>query len=387
MLSNAQNIESEVTNIFRARMSKKNVTNVTTKQPIKRKTEENSMTFADTTQTNDIFSTTSTNKKTTVLKKAKTKKTPSIEKKKVDTHVIATSPTVWPHKYNMAVVKPITYVKVADIKKNETYQRDIDKSRLKKLILSMKLYGYWPQEIIILNMLNEAVDGQHRVDAASKCGIDMVPAVVVDFKDKTSEIRFFADKNNFNTQLKPLDHWSALNEAGHIVANTLYNLESDPTSLLANFISIKGKSSGKKLSLTTTNFIIHSICFGKFIYWRKDHELKLTKCYEDMSYDALKLKLNGFMDVFYRIFGRTRDGNSLAYKQNSMVAFTIFYTTAKKEGFLDNPTKIDAFVNKMRSLPLDINYGKCDQQGKVTILTSHFNKNRKSQISMIYKYK
>jgi hypothetical protein len=284
-----------------------------------------------------------------------------------------------PKDYAMRTIIEHMLMDTKDIKFNAEYQRTLEQWRLKKIIASMRAYGYWPSEVIVLNEKHEVVDGQHRTKAAINIGIKQVPVCIVTFPNKKLEAKFFADKSNYNCNLKPVDFWHARYLSGHPVAEALYKLEADKSCNLYNRVALKGRES------KTTKYIINQV-LSMFCMitrmndsnWRKDNDDQLMNKILEISYDKLVAKINQFTTWLEQSFGLK--GGSMAYETSHFRSILKFYSIIEDHGDAQKSESI----KKMRSYIFTSELSKLTHTARVYALIAHYNKGKMDKNKISY---
>ncbi len=278
----------------------------------------------------------------------------------------------WEDDFNVEILNDYVLINVDKIKFNKEYQRGIEPQRLKRVISSIKKYGYMPQEVITLNEKFEAIDGNHRVTAAKHCKLSSVPCSIIKFETKIDESKFFSQKNDWNNKLKPIDAWHAKYIAKHETALTVYRLEEDDNSLFFNYIAIKTKNTKTKFNVSDAVNIISTCALDYLITWKQAEDNKILNKIRNTEYSKILYDTNNFLDIFYDIFGKRLD-NPSAYRSKCISAFLSFYYKLKTNDLLTTNKKIRDLKNKMKNFHIGDAYLKTDHVGMVVMLINHFN--------------
>jgi len=282
----------------------------------------------------------------------------------------------------MKVIFKYTEIPCSQIKLNLEYQRCIDNTRLKKISDSIKKYGYWPQEVIIINNKYEVIDGQHRFVAAKQNGINIIPVSIVSFPCKENEAKFFTLKNNYNTSLKNIDYWHAAHIAKHPLANILYSLNYDDDSLLKDMIALKGTNTEhSKFSTAQCMLMISQIGLNLGDRWNKQTDERITQKAKETAYIAIKQNINLFCKWFYDCFSSKKRDNPIPYRDKSFRSIVTFYRLLKKQNFLiTGLTGYRTIINKIQQYTFTNDFVKTDQIGQIMALVNHFNKNKRHKV-------
>lgn len=282
--------------------------------------------------------------------------------------------------YSIKTIEYNKLMKIDNLNFNTEYQRMIESARLKKIIESIKIYGYWPFEVVILNEKHEVIDGQHRAKAAKMTGVESIPVCVVTFPNKKLEAQFFSDKNNYNTNLKPVDFWHARYLSGHPVAQLIYRFESDKSCNLHQRIAVKGSETKK--TKFTINEILSMVCvitdLSK-IAWRKDIDTMLTSKILNMGYDVSVNKINKLTGWLDSCFGSKGVG-ALAYSHETLRSILRLYMIFSNKGIAD---KSDT-IKKMRTFIFTAELKKMSHQGRVYSMIAHYNKGKHDKCKLDY---
>lgn len=283
-------------------------------------------------------------------------------------------------KLGMQVLVDYKMMAITEIKQNTQYQRMKERAREKRIARSIKEYGYWPQEVIILNELHEAIDGNHRIYGAKENGIDLIPCSIVTFPNKKLEAKFFTLKNSFNTQLKPIDFWHARYLSDHSYAKLLYTLEADSNSLFFEKIAIKNHDSkNTKFTLAKAIPIINTTVLGYSGPWCLKRDDLLTRKVEEVEYCKVITNTNKFLSLYSAIFGESLSNKAIVNRTETLRAFCRFYHKLEKEKCLKTKNQITRVVGKMKTFIFTSEFLKTDLVGKTIALLSHFNKGKKTQ--------
>jgi hypothetical protein len=279
--------------------------------------------------------------------------------------------------YEMEIISKNSIVDIDLLKFNKEYQRAIDSRKKKRIFDSINANGYWPQEIVTVNHLMEIIDGQHRVIVAKEIGIKKIPVVIVKFPTLQQETMFFADKNNWNTSLKPVDFWHSRYLAEHPYALLIYRLNSDSESLLCSRIAVKGHAT-KKSKFTISN-VLHmtNAAIGVSHPWTKGRDNKLCDAIDSMPYQLIREYINTFLNFFYGSFGEDKRSNAIAYRGSSIRSIVIFYILAYKQGLILSPSTMAKFIKKMSFYIFTSDFIKTEHSGRIQGLVNHFNSKRK----------
>ncbi len=284
----------------------------------------------------------------------------------------------WNKDFGMEIIKDYTLVEIAEIKVNKEYQRNIEPLRLRGIVKSIEKYGFWPSEVIILNELKEAVDGNHRVAAAKKLGLFSVPCSIVTFPTKNDEIRFFSHKNSWNTSLKPVDAWEAKYKAEHPLAELIYMLECDEVCKFCNKIAIKNKANkSTKFSIPDAIVIINASAFMNIDPWKQQIDYQICEKINSMKYIEIADATDSFLSMFFAIFGEHKNENTIAYRSDSIRAYCKFYISLMKSGVISTTKKRQAVINKMKTMAINQAFLKADYINKYLFFATHYN-NKKS---------
>jgi len=276
------------------------------------------------------------------------------------------------------------WVPIETLKINTSYQRSIEPKRKANILASIKRHGFWPQEVIIVNLLYEIVDGQHRFAVAKELGLKKVPISVVTFPDKISEVKFFTMKNSFNTTLKPVDFWNARQFFDHSYATIVYKLNNDEKSLLLNRIAVKGHQARDRFSVNLALLMINMAAMGKPQPWRREVDKRFIELIENIPYEEVREKVNKFCKFFYEAFGETRDHHVLQYRDASIKAIVTFYNFLLKKGEFDSEEKINKVIERMQSYEFTASYIKLSHFQKIVDLITHLNRNRRKNKQLRY---
>jgi hypothetical protein len=275
---------------------------------------------------------------------------------------------------SMKTIKETHNIDTNLIKFNKTYQRFIEKSRVKKIISSMMKYDktFWPSSIITLNELYEVIDGQHRVTAAKILMIKEVPACIVEFENKEAEARYFADINNHNTSLKPVDFWHSRMMGGCPLAQFVYLLESSDLSKLKNKICIKGQATkDTKLSISTVVDIVAIIALGYSKQWRKDSDDIILQKFNLINKWQLMTIINEYIEWLELCFGKKTPG-SIPYMTHIHRAIMRVYKLLNEK----DVAHTKATIVKFNNLYLSREYLKLPESGALQIFIDHYNKGK-----------
>lgn len=279
-------------------------------------------------------------------------------------------------KYDMKIISNYKSIDPNKLFFDRQYQRVIQPQRVSKISESIKKYGYWP-ELIFITEDYRVIDGQHRAKAAINCNINFIPVCIVKFKSKESEARFFVDKNNWNTKLKPVEFWYAKYLSKHPVALMIYSLEEDLTSPLYNKISLKGKETDKsKFLLDNVLIMIATVCLDISDTWSVDRDDKYTSMCVEIGYEIIKNKLAVFLDWFTKIWGNDKRSNPVPFRRESLRAILMFYMLLKRQGF-----NLKQSVIKMQSFLFTADFIKNSQSGKTMALVNHFNAGKRKKLN------
>lgn len=279
-------------------------------------------------------------------------------------------------KYGMTIICAYRQISPQYLIFDKEYQRKIEKSRIKKISDSIKKYGYWPQEVIIVTKDNRVIDGQHRAKGAIDNNIPLVPISIVSFKTKEKEAEFFADKNNWNSSLKPVCFWKARYVASELIAQTIYKLENDPDSLFYQKIALEGKQTNKsKFTITEVLSILNSMMSIQAV-WNKEIDNYMREKVKQFGYLKLRVLSNNFLKWFFEIWGSNKRKNPIPYKLDSIRAILQFYKVLEKNKIPHNKS-----ILKMQSYQLTADFVRATQTGKTFALVTHFNYGRKNRIS------
>lgn len=257
------------------------------------------------------------------------------------------------------------------------YQRPIDKNRIQKISNSIKQFGYWQQEVIIVNEDYFIIDGQHRTMAAKQCNIAQIPICVVQFKDKQLEAKYFWNKNDWNTSLKPIDYWHGRFLAGDIIAKTVYQLESDIDFLLYDKVALKNKSTKWKMTIPTLLTMIGR-ANANIEHWYRKRDERYKKIFASIKYSTLLNNTNDFLFFYSSCFGELSSNNKTPYHNKIVRSFGIFYGKLKEI----NMVNIDS-INKMKSLTINNEFLKLEQSAMTISIVSHYNKGKKNKLNRI----
>ena len=281
----------------------------------------------------------------------------------------------------ITVLSKYELVDVRLIELPPSYQRCIEPRRLKKISNSIKLYGYWPQEVITVNKGLQIIDGQHRYHAAIDNGIKKIPISILRFENISDEAKFFCAKNSYNTSLKPIDFWHAAFLAGDITANVIYQLNTDDDSLLKDMISLKG-SEGKtsKFNVTECIAIIKVCALGMATHGGLSKNEFLSPRIGATSYYTIKEEVNLCVGWFFDCFGDKKN-NPIPFRGTSISAILPVYIELKKQGFLNTAEKRKSVVRKFRAFHFDGLFIKAGLLGQTMSLVNHFNHKRKKRLN------
>lgn len=274
----------------------------------------------------------------------------------------------------MKVVKTYQMIELSELKFGATYQRCIEPAREKRIAKSIREHGYWPQEVIIVNQNKEIIDGQHRVQAAKEVGVERVPISIVSFDTLKTEASFFAQKNNWNTNLKPVDFWYARLLAEDPYAKLMYQLNRDKDCLLYKRISVKGQKYDEvRFPISSAAFMIN-MALGKPYRWRKNLDYALVHSVKRTSYIHVFNYINDFLTFFFKSFSEDKKSNPIPYQTKCFVAIGTFYVLAT-----DNTVKgtsISKLISKMSKYVFTSDFVKADHIGRIQALVNFYNKGR-----------
>jgi hypothetical protein len=282
----------------------------------------------------------------------------------------------------MMVLNQYLEMDIDSMRFNNLYQRAIQRERWKRIFKSIESEGYWPQEVIILNELHEIIDGQHRVVAAKKLGIAVLPVSIVTFPNKQKEAEFFHKKNNWNTSLNPVDFWYARHLSGHPFACLLYRIVEDKSSLLYMKVAIKGhETNDSKFYLNDAISIINICALGVNHSWTKSNDEAITSLFIASSYEAVKASVDDFLLFFYGCFGAKKTSNPIPYKSHCIRPIALFYTLLRNGGLLKTESGRRSAINKMKEYVFTADFLKMTHSGRIFALCAHFNfKKKKGRI-------
>ena len=297
---------------------------------------------------------------------------------RIDNREMSLAEKIVGEKLGMRVLVDYKMMPITEIKQNIQYQRMRDPYRERRVSTSIKEYGYWPQEVIILNELHEAIDGNHRVYGAKENGIKLLPCSIVTFPNKKLEAKFFTLKNSFNTKLKPIDFWHARYLSGHPYAILIYTLVADSNSLFFNKIAIKNHDTKEtKFTLAKAILIINTTALGYSSPWCIKRDNFLTQKVEATKYYTVLADTNKFLFMYSGIFGESIKHNAIASRIETMKAFCRFYYKLIKEKRPGAPQETTHVIRKMKTFIFTSEFLKTDLTGKTIALISHFNKGKK----------
>ncbi len=273
------------------------------------------------------------------------------------------------------------YIDINQLVLNKKYQRNIELSRVTRLLKSIKRNGYWEFQTILINEKNEIIDGQHRYEAAKKAGIKLVGCTVITFPSEVKEALFFTEINNFVTTLKAPDFWYARYMCGHPVAKLMCELNDDKNSLLFKKIAVKGEQSKNTKFIIGDALLFISTSCGNHIIWTRETEERYNKLIASYSYQEIRNSVNLAVSFFHRVCGVTKADNPIPYRSGSIRSILYFYLLLHKQGFLSTDKKIDEVVHKMKLFSFNSDFIKTDYIGRMLLLTNHFNRGKKNQLS------
>lgn len=106
----------------------------------------------------------------------------------------------------------LEYVSISQIYVDNNYQRELDDKRVKKLaaVFDWRKFGAIS---LVENGLNKfaCVDGQHRLEAATRLGIDRVPASITSTRGIQEEASVFLALNRDRKNVSPVErYWAGL---------------------------------------------------------------------------------------------------------------------------------------------------------------------------------
>ncbi|OYT14608.1 MAG: hypothetical protein B7C24_17435 [Bacteroidetes bacterium 4572_77] len=240
----------------------------------------------------------------------------------------------------------------------------------------MAQYGFWPQAPITVNTKNNIVDGQQRWSAALELGISEIPATILNFPSIEAEASYYADVNSYNTRQTLVNMWNAKYIGNHPIAIILYNLESNPFSLLRDRIVLKGKNApATKFTSQNVLQIISATLIGVIQHYKQSDDARWTEIITRFAFEEIQARCNLFVSWFDKAFGNDKKLNPVPYSTAGLYAITKFYVTAKEAGHFKNGDT--AIANKLRKYVFTNEFNQMSHIGRFESLIRHYNKGRK----------
>jgi len=276
--------------------------------------------------------------------------------------------------FKMKVIKKWFEPPISKLKFEPIYQREIDPAHLRKVTGSIRDFGYWPNEVIVLNPNFEIVDGTHRVVGAKKNNLKKIPACICQFKNKECEAAFFWLINDpvGKKKLAPKDIWHAKYKAGNDVAKFLRKLEQHPMSMLRERIAMRNKYTPKaKFTIGDVLIMINIGTRSNPNRWKARDEKYISKALAGKGDDRCMEQINLFVCWFDDCFGSSKPLNPKPYSNSGFRAVAVLYNLLKTQGCLSNGNR--KVVRKMKKFVFTSEFGRLPHQTKVQTLVNHYN--------------
>jgi hypothetical protein len=272
------------------------------------------------------------------------------------------------------------YMDPKDIKFGIEYQRMIQRHRVEKVYEDMKKIGcYDESQPIIINTNLITIDGQHRVKASIKAGFSRIPCIIVKFPSLAAEAKYFYLKNEHSSKQAAVDLLHAKYMAKDSFALLIYRLEADKNCLFNDMIAIKGKETVKsKFTVSMASDIVSmSVMERTMLFYNRQKGPMIDKFLEEIGYDAVVEKVNGFLDFFFGCYGESKRDNPIPYRLIFVRATASFYVLLKKQGFMDTDSKMRTAKTKMSTMHVNEQLLRLGLAGLTLSLVSHFNSGKK----------
>jgi hypothetical protein len=262
-----------------------------------------------------------------------------------------------------------------------SYQRSIGRDRVENIKKSIKKNGFWPWSPVIIGVNGKIIDGQHRVVAASELGIDKIPVCISGSENEIQEAQLFNDVNSFNTRLKPLEKFNAMHLSLDPIALLVYRLNNDEASLLKDKIQVKGSDNNRtRISIPAICNIIMRCAFGSATDHKGDKENLFRERIKNAEYVDIRGSVNVFMQWFYSLYGDDKPSNPIPYSERSIDAISNFYLKLERTGLFKEKNGHKTALAKMASFKFSTDWGNVSRAGRVNLLISHWNRNRKTNL-------
>lgn len=274
----------------------------------------------------------------------------------------------------MRILKTIYLEDVENIPSEvKEYQRPIEKTRLSKIVKSIREHGYFPQAVLVLNQENQCVDGQHRLQAAKDCEIQKVPCVKWHFNGIVEETEMFTHLNSFNTMLKSVYIWHSRKIWGCPIAKMVYKLHEDPNSPFHGMIRVKGNDSiateKKKLTIVSLIQLMNTLCFNlrapHYNYSGVNNTMENN--FSNLDYDEALARGYEFMNWF-RIFA---DRNNAWYGQRFIPAISIVFKSLKEQGYFTNANRNRRVASHLISMSVAKPFPSEHRSTKIMMMKAH----------------
>ena len=236
------------------------------------------------------------------------------------------------------------------------YSRGIEPKRLRERKRSLQEHGWFPNMNVTALTDYSILDGNHRVQGLKELGYtDLeIPTSIVEPKDYVSEAAWFMLLNQDSPVLSSLAWWRGMKEAGDVVANTIWTLDSDPESKFYGKVRI---TDSKKRPFTPflVADIIKYIGFDSLAHYNRNRHQSLIDDINSVSYAELLKRLNKYVEYVERSFEvYDLKQNPVPYESRSQRGIMRFYVIWNRHNDKNNRKEWERLIKKSSELNMRI---------------------------------
>jgi len=271
------------------------------------------------------------------------------------------------------------------LKQNLTFQRDIEKGRIKQIKeMIIDSDRFWSSSAITIDKDFEIIDGGHRFVVCNDLGIKNFPFVQqLNFTNLSKKVGWFVDSNKVDPTIKK-DHylWRAKHMAKHTDGILLYQLcHIDDTSLLFDYVSLAERKPLKtRITINSAWHIILKIGLLNSGKWELRREKSIVELINATSYNTIKFRINSFLTWFKLCFGEKTEGR-IEWNSKLIQTYTLVYKNLIDHNLIGNKVKYNQSIKKFSKYKFNTDTIRMDQYYILAVLIHHFNSNKKSEES------